>query len=408
MTLSRILRTGYLLPRILLVLGALDILLRFVPLKGFTFRALEAAQRRTPSCVGPFQPNSELHVISSYGDLSSMGNLRTLREYRDLTFKTDSMGFHNSGRPSEVPETIVIGDSFAIAAEVSEDRSLAGQLSLLRGRPVYNAGEDEPLRLGQIRNVTQMLGMQRGYVIYEFLERHLVENPPLRTATGVTGLRALPPEILGARRWDEIRLPIWRFIDISPSRAIAQKIDKSVRNGVLFPNPYSNNVPARRLRNNDTLLFYPLDVTNANASATQLSSWVDYWSWLSAELRNDNLTLLVLLVPNKYTVYQPLFLTAEEELSSESNLHQLEQRLREKTISAVNLTYRYRLQAATDLDTHIYIYWKDDTHWNERGMKIAAEAIQKALEEKYPTPAQPINRAQRTSLKASVGTADAR
>lgn len=376
---SKYFQTGYLLPRILVILFVVDMFLRVVPLNRFAFRALEAARRRTPSCVGPFEPNAQIHIASSYGDLSSMGNLPVMREYRTVTFTTDSLGFHNPDSLLGVPDSMIIGDSFALSAEVREDRTLAAQLSAQRGRPVYNAAEAEPLRLGPIRELAQHLGMQHGYVVYEFLERHLVEPPPLKTGTGVAGMRAIPPKLLGATRWEEVRLPIWRLIEITPLEALAQKVDKRVRNGVWLPNQYLHNVLIRRLINGDTLLFSALDTADTNVPELRFESWADYWSWLSGELRQVDLTLVVLLVPNKYTVYQPLFSTPEMELSGAKNLHQLEQRLNERGVPVVNLTNPYRIQATADLDKHVYLYWRDDTHWNERGMKIAAEGLQQVL-----------------------------
>jgi hypothetical protein len=308
-----------------------------------------------------------------------MGNLPMMREYRTITFSTDALGFHNPDRLLGVPDSMIIGDSFALSAEVREDRTLAAQLSVLRGRPVYNAAEAEPLRLAPIRDLAQHLGMQHGYVVYEFLERHLVEPPPLKTGTGVAGVRAIPPEVLGATRWEEVRLPIWRLIEITPLEALAQKVDKRLRNDVWLPNQYSRNVLMRRLLNGDTLLFSVLDTGDTNVPELRFESWADYWSWLSGELRKVDLTLVVLLVPNKYTVYQPLFSTPEMELAGAKNLHQLEQRLNERGVPVVNLTDRYRIQATADLDKHAYLYWRDDTHWNERGMEIASEALQQVL-----------------------------
>ena len=69
-----------------------------------------------------------------------------------------------------------------------------------------NAGGATPLRLGPLRDLAQRLGMRDGYVVYEFLERHLTEAPPLRTETGMSGVKNLPTTILGTRRLEEIRV----------------------------------------------------------------------------------------------------------------------------------------------------------------------------------------------------------
>src|SRR5260370_3331593 len=161
-TSRRFFSPGYLLPRILFVLFVLDVSFKIVPLRFLAFRAIEAARRTMPSCMGPFEPNAHVNIPASYGDLASMGNMPAMRQYRTVSFNTDSMGFHNSANLGSVPESILIGDSFAMSTEVKEDRTFTARLSALRGRPLYNAAASEPLRLAPLRVVAQDLKMKGG------------------------------------------------------------------------------------------------------------------------------------------------------------------------------------------------------------------------------------------------------
>src|SRR5580658_6581306 len=218
---TRYLQVGLLLPSILTVLLLADVFMRVTPPKWLAFRALEGVQRRTPSCMGPFGPNVLFRADNSYGDRASLGNMPAMRQYRSVTFATDSLGFHNPENLGGVPCGILIGDSFAISSEVPETKTFAAQLSRLQGCPVYNAGEDEALTLAPLRSVARRLKMQRGFVVYEFLERHLNESPPFLTPTGKVGLRSYLPSALGAERWDEWRLPVWHDLGHSPMQALS-------------------------------------------------------------------------------------------------------------------------------------------------------------------------------------------
>jgi hypothetical protein len=91
------------------------------------------------------------------------------------------------------------------------------------------------------------------------------------------------------------------------------------------------------------------------------------------------LTLVVLIIPNKLSVYEPLLSVPDNASVNEQNLRNLQNLLAESKIPVVNLLEPFRTQAAADLDDHLYIYWKDDTHWNERGMTIGAKLVADTL-----------------------------
>ncbi|HEV7967097.1 MAG TPA: hypothetical protein VGP19_05980 [Candidatus Acidoferrales bacterium] len=372
----KFMRTGYMLPRALVALFVLDVLFRFIPLSVLGIHTAQGAVRRFPSAaVGPFIPNVDVRFPADYGDLSSLANLPTMRVYRSSTFISDSLGFSNPAPVSGTPEAMLLGDSFLLPSDVPENRTFSSQLAALRGDSVFNAGGAVPLRLGPLRDLAQRLGMRDGFVVYEFLERHLTEAPPLRTESGVRGLLSLPTRILGTRRLEEIRSPLDNFFQFSPLQAMVQKLDKSLCNDVFLPNRYAQNALVRTLRNGDNILFVGTDLANAKVTDGQVSAWANYFAWLSRELKHDGLRLVVLIIPNKLSVYEPLFFVPEDASVNEQNIRNLQSLMTEEKVPVVNLLDPFRAQAAADLDNHLYIYWKDDTHWNERGMTIAAKLV---------------------------------
>src|SRR5437868_7334513 len=77
---NRILQLQYLLPALMLLFIATDIVLRFTSLDWLTFRGLEASWVRFPGSDGPFTPNKVYFNPVSYGDLASISNLPQFRE----------------------------------------------------------------------------------------------------------------------------------------------------------------------------------------------------------------------------------------------------------------------------------------------------------------------------------------
>lgn len=107
---------------------------------------------------------------------------------------------------------------------------------------------------------------------------------------------------------------------------------------------------------------------------------IDEYLHLAQELKKSNLNLAVVLVPSKFTVYHRL-LAAKPPVAVEPGelLQRLESALRSKEISVVNVTAALRADAEIHAVERVYDYYREDTHWNPRGIKIAAAEIARAL-----------------------------
>jgi SGNH hydrolase-like domain, acetyltransferase AlgX len=363
---------GYVVPRLLAVLCLLDIGLRFTSVDPFTFRAWEAMSRYRPPGAA-FEPNRQYRQDHTYGDAAAMGNMPGLRQYRREVFTTDALGFRNAGDlRSHGVAAIMIGDSSAVGSGVSDEETLPARLTALSGCGVYNAGsEDAKPDPDRVIALSQKLGMRGGLVIHLYSEiRELPTVAPTQKRR-MDHLWALTPDWVSS-----LVARIRGIITVSPLRILSERALKALENGQVLPNSYAANVVKAAVNNGDTMLFPAAHVRNFYAKR---DVGVGYWTWLQTDLRRENLDLLVLLVPGKYSVYRP-FLVDQPSLKDgvADYLAGLERELRAARVPVLNLAPMFAAQAAAHLARHDYLYWLDDTHWNAQGIDLAAAAIHAA------------------------------
>jgi hypothetical protein len=138
-----------------------------------------------------------------------------------------------------------------------------------------------------------------------------------------------------------------------------------------MPNPYAVNVVRRLLPDGRPILFQRDDLRDGVPDAPKL--WARYFRVLNKELRKRNFRLIVILVPSKYTVYQPLIKDTPKTNKSEA-FEELQKRLTEMPV--VNATAALQQSAAEGIQDGRLLYWRDDTHWNPDGVRVAADQLQ--------------------------------
>jgi lysophospholipase L1-like esterase len=163
-------------------------------------------------------------------------------------------------------------------------------------------------------------------------------------------------------------------------QVFAARIYRHAENGVLLPNAAAARVIRARLSNGAETLFLALerDILHSERGAEEADR---YFTWLARQLALRGRRLLVVLAPQKYTVYAPLLQAPDP--GPEASVHYLaevERRLAARGIAVVDLVEPLRAAARSALEADSLIYWGDDTHWNAAGNDIAARVIAPALE----------------------------
>jgi hypothetical protein len=364
---------GVLVPATIACVLVTDVTLRLLPHELFSFRAWEAL--RTPGEEAPFLPNRVYHNDRTYGNLAAIANLSAQRQYRSVTFTTDALGYGNRpGLAARKHDAMVIGSSFAAGSELGDGASLAAQLSGMMESPVYNAGGGDP-DIADIRVLAHRLLAPGGAIIYEFPEMR--EPPPITPVHAFHPTARCRERLAAVHLAGACRLAGWlrRHARVSPLEILGRRAWKILQDGRWLPNPYARLVVLERLRNGQETLFLAEERTRFPLARSERAA-VRSFRWLHARLAQERFALIVVLVPHKYTVYQPLLERPDEGPDeSASYLNHLEQGLRAAGVPVLNLTAPFRAAAAAELERGAYIYYRDDTHWNPAGAALAAREI---------------------------------
>jgi hypothetical protein len=370
---SGLFRFGRVMTALVALFGVADLITRGMPMNVFAFRAWEAmGYYHEPDTV--FEANHRYDRIS-YGDLSNLANLPDYRVWRRETFTTDKLGFRN---PPDLVDSgkvkaILIGDSFAAGSGVPDRQTLSAQLSR-RGIITYNVA---PLRFDAkgMQAMASRLRMDEGWILFQHatgLRYVYLENA---MGTWVVPRDHESPTFFSRFEYN-LRTPTF------PLRIMADRFLKSWQDDRWLTNPYKNQVEVRRLKNNDTMLFFPGEVLEPTLPQNVLDSidkMVAIYRGLNEGLRSTRLRLRVVLVPDRFSAYAHLLATGAWTGGMPPYNQELDRRLRAAGVSVINLYGVIRARATADFPNFEYLYWRDDTHWNAAGIRVSAEEIARQL-----------------------------
>lgn len=355
-------------PAVLFICLLLDLALRLLPPRLFAFRAWESM---TLFAVGnkAFVPNTVYRNTRSSGDLSHFANLPELRQFREEVFSTDAAGYRNRrATPKPFTGIVLVGDSFTAGSGISDEFTLGEQLNRISGLNVYNGGGTK-----DFWGLVGSLQIGSGLVIWQVPERL---PTPLSTVFYEQNRKSsFADKVLGEERAEalrEMREYESKVRAYSPLEILSGRAVKSLQNDKIFPNPYRDVVLEAELRNGRDMLFLGSDVQNyyldRPADPAALAQ-------IKMQLEKKGIGLLVLLVPDKYTVYHDLIVSPSVPAVRQEFFDIAEQRLAAANVPVLNLTQRFRKRAEVLLSQDEYLYWLDDTHWNAEGIREAAQAI---------------------------------
>lgn len=359
------LRPGRLLPALVVCAGLLDAAGRLVPLEKLAFRTWEAATV-APAPGGPFQPGRRFSVAKAFGDLASLGNRLDLAERRPEVLTTDAWGLRNSAETlgSGPAEALLFGDSFIGGAGVSDEETLAAQLHALTGRTVRDASGRLLTNPALLREMTRRYGLERGWIVFGGVGPRPLPVFPLhewRVGKDLPGPEPGPSRLEG--------------LMVSRLAIVLSRLHRAAVSAAGVPG--SPDVAVRRLPGGEELLFLR---KHEEIPARTTPEALETWRLLRERLEKQGLRAAFVLVPCKAIVYGPLTSPpAPDARALEAQLRTEAAALRQAGFVVVDATDALVAAASEGLPRGERVFWRDDTHWNPRGIRIVARELAVAL-----------------------------
>lgn len=312
-----------------------------------------------------------------FGDLAAISGNPDHRVARWEIFQTDPFGFRNSPSDLKPPHRVVVlGDSFGMGLGVSQDKHWAALLKLDR-IPVYNLSMPstcaahgaarltlELVRLNLPPGATIIAPVYTGNDVDECgksVDELLAEGPQSwwkRGSTAIEDYRSRSPlRQLGMRL-------VYRFLFSDPV--------VTVRNvpplgDILFYTPHDK---AARLSERELLGSHKFD--NLKHGLLRIKSLAD----------SHQGKVLVVLIPPKEEVYDwMLHYTRPWEPSGQPSeiARAIRSVCEENDLDFIDLTPSLISEAKRALGRGEMLWWRDDSHWNPEGHRVAARIIEETL-----------------------------
>jgi SGNH hydrolase-like domain, acetyltransferase AlgX len=381
---------GRLVPLALLLWCLFDLGLRFLPEDWLRIEPVQVATR-LPERYSPFTANLRLRVLDGVGEQALMGNLAPTEVLPPMYFTTDANGFRATPQPNDgAPQVFVFkGDSFTFGGSLSDEDTFPAALARQLGVAVYNAGrfftDDDGVK--DLDHLIRRSGGERVTVVCIYLESH--ENRFLSSYASDAGKTALTgglagragTSLLGAEKYIAARQYLhylerrygawWR---ISPLKIASIRAYKRFYDGRFLPNESRGRVEIRQLPNGQRILLNPEKVRSDESQLDPrlVRRTVEYFDWMNKFYQQRRVDFVALLLPDKETVYGPqLSLPA----AGSSFLDSLEKELTSRNIRTLNALTVLRRTADEDWMTGKLSYYREDHHWNPRGVERVATAL---------------------------------
>ncbi len=363
-----VVRTAVVLASLLVSLVLLDLALRPVMYPRL-FGPPQLFMYRWPAMpeLWRYKPNVFFGGVV-YGDLAS----REYQERRYEIFQTDSYGFRNTPAQERQAgeahaDLILLGDSFGVGVGTTQAKTWGGLFENKYGLHTYNLSMPgsgpwhelinlkiacERLRCGENTTVLWALfsGNDLQDEIYDDMEPALSNNPI-----------------------QSFFVDAATFRNMSPIREITDK---------LFIRTHSTPI-TKSLPNGKRLIFRPRYVKAVQLDLDQVRQHPHYQKVVAVvdEMKRfadaRHFSVVVVVAPAKEEIYSSI-LTGQSEADAKGTsgfATAIEELCRQNRLPYLDLRPVFAHEAKKQLALGNLLWWSDDTHWNERGNELAADAV---------------------------------
>jgi hypothetical protein len=308
----------------------------------------------------------------TYGDLAAMSQRKELREERRLRFATDRFGFRNEPSSADRAfDVILLGDSFGAVGGTTQDEMMSARLEKDYGLAIYNlsVGGHNPLQE------------------YATL---VLENERLKKREGATLLWLLfAGNDLDEPYYDDLNAPTVLSRPKQFAAAYERFHDGSTVRRLFGHGDMRDMVINRTFLDGRSILFAKTYAERVNRSADEVRHHPNFnhfkmtFTLMRQFAQSKHLCVVVAVVPSKEEVYgwllnrEPEWTSSKEPSGFSIVAHEFCDAngfkffdLRPTLIEASEKKFK---------ESGELLWWRDDTHWNGLGQRVAADAIYENL-----------------------------
>lgn len=334
-----------------------------LPVDFFTFRIWEAVLIRKVHSIFPghFYPLMELTKLETRGDLARHTPFANPKKVKWIT---DRYGFRKRDREGMKPAIVIVGDSNIAGQALSQEEMLSEVLEEKLKVPVYPYAP-----VGSINTFLKDLRFRKDppqTVILSYIERDILHMPfpkPRRT-------ERFPAFYEWRERVRQIRwvqstgVLIDRLFKMNMLNYVRSKIGNTVSLGFCyFPSKFG------------LMLFVQGETANRAVSSERLGKTVETIEAYDRILRRRNIRFIFLPIPNKENIYHDFLPDPRRPVFLEELIRELKKRNIETVDTQKAFEEEYRKHSAL-------LFFLDDSHWNPRGVRLAADQTAKLIEER--------------------------
>jgi alginate O-acetyltransferase complex protein AlgJ len=329
------------------------------PVDRFTFRSWEALKAGgiREMFQGYFYPQQSLTKLEE-GDLGHHTPYAVKKLNR---WVTDASGYRKEPVPGARPIIVIVGDSNVAGAGVSQHETLAAVLGAALNVDVYPVA---PANMNNYLKDVRFLINPPKVVIVASIEKAIptLHGPRRELLRPTDHWRSLQAILLSVRTH-----PALCAITVPFDRMLKSNMLHYVRASVrrLLGRNLNRNVV---VGNDGATLFLRGALTSRTMGEEQVTQSVAIIESYARAVKARGSTLLFLPIPNKENIHGDLLGITEPR----DFIPRLTEVLSDRAIPTIN-TQRLFEEAVSRGSGPLYL--RDDSHWNARGIRIAAEAV---------------------------------
>ena len=299
-----------------------------------------------------YRSNRKVTMKSPFGDLEAMGPTGII-EPREIEFITDGLGFRNRADYSG-QHLFLVGDSFAMGEGETQACGVTEVLKAKYGVDIYNLAHSGDQPPDYVRHAESFMRRHPdARVVMMIFEGNDFEPYSER----VYRQSRLRPYTEFFHDSNVYRVTRWLYVRaFKPSNQPKPRVEKIAGMPIAFEPGYALNAMRDQAISDEQMRFGQL------------------FDRLKGRVAH------VFFAPAKYRVYAPLLDGAlHGKALPNRNWEYLHRVASERGIPVTDLSPALERAARDGLPRGEFVFWRGDTHWNCRGMAIAAEVMARAL-----------------------------